>query len=175
MADCRVGKAPDQVLTTYALGSCIGLTLYDPETGAGGLLHFMLPDSSIDPNRAQENPFVFADTGIPRLIAQVCGQGASKRTLVAAIAGAARLLDPERLFDIGSRNHHAARTLLRTAGITLAGKAVGGTCSRRMSLELATGRIRLQENGTVRDLIPATDWKAGGRRASWPPREESES
>ena len=48
MADCRISDTPGQVLATYALGSCIGLAIHDAKAGVGGLLHFMLPDSSID-------------------------------------------------------------------------------------------------------------------------------
>ena len=65
MADCRVGKAPGQVLATYALGSCIGLAVYDPVAAVGGLLHFMLPDSGIDPAGGRDNPYMFADRAFP--------------------------------------------------------------------------------------------------------------
>src|ERR1035438_3159463 len=56
IADCRVGDVPGQILATYALGSCIGLSVYDPTVVVGGLLHFMLPDSTIDSARGRENP-----------------------------------------------------------------------------------------------------------------------
>ncbi len=62
------------MLATYALGSCIGLSVYDPKAAVGGLLHYMLPDSAIDPARSRQNPYMFADTGIPKLLEQVCGQ-----------------------------------------------------------------------------------------------------
>ena len=39
MADLKVAHAPDS-LTTLGLGSCIGLTLYDPVAKVGGLVHF---------------------------------------------------------------------------------------------------------------------------------------
>lgn len=45
MADLKTAKAPN-TLTTLGLGSCIGLTLYDPVTKIGGLVHYMLPDST---------------------------------------------------------------------------------------------------------------------------------
>ncbi len=65
MAGCRIADSPGQVLATYALGSCIGLAVHDAAAGIAGLLHFMLPDSTIDRNRSRENPWMFADTGIP--------------------------------------------------------------------------------------------------------------
>ena len=68
MADCKVGHVAGQILATYALGSCIGLSVYDPKAAVGGLLHYMLPDSGIDPERSRANPYMFADTGIPKLL-----------------------------------------------------------------------------------------------------------
>src|ERR1035438_5866398 len=79
VADCRVSSGPDEVLTTYALGSCIGLAAHDPQASVGGLLHFMLPDSAIDPARGRERPFMFADTGVPMLFEQMAKIGASQR------------------------------------------------------------------------------------------------
>ena len=65
MADMQVTNTPEATLITYALGSCIGVTLYDPSAKVGGLLHFMLPESQLDPQKAQRKPWMFADTGIP--------------------------------------------------------------------------------------------------------------
>ncbi len=65
MTDCRITQVPGQVLTTFASGPCIGLAVHDGSADVGGLLHFMLPDSSTDPRRACAIRFMFADTGIP--------------------------------------------------------------------------------------------------------------
>jgi chemotaxis protein CheD len=159
MADCRVADNPGQVLVTYALGSCIGLTVYDSTAGVGGMLHFMLPDSGVDPARGREKPYMFADTGIPMLIEQVCGRGASKRRLVASAVGAARMMDPENVFDIGRRNHQAVRKILWKAGILLHREEVGGVVSRTIRLEIAAGRLLLQDGSGTRELIPAAPQK----------------
>jgi chemotaxis protein CheD len=155
MGDCRLGDGPDQVLATYALGSCIGLSVHDPMARVGGLLHFMLPDSSIDPARGVQDPYRFADTGIPKLLDQVCGRGASKRRLVVAAVGAASMMDPQNVFDIGRRNYQAMRRLLWKAGLLLQAEAVGGDRSRTVYLEIGTGRLWLREEGRQRDLLPA--------------------
>jgi chemotaxis protein CheD len=165
MADCKVGKIAGQVLATYALGSCIGLTVYDPEAAVGGLLHYMLPDSRIDLARSRENPYMFADTGIPKLLEQVCGQGASKRRLIAHAAGGASIMDPEAIFDIGQRNYLALRKILWKAGILLAGEAVGGAKARTVRLEIGSGRVWLQENGGQKELVASFSQKGGNR---WP-------
>jgi len=67
IADMKVSNNPEVSVITYSLGSCIGLVIYDPVVKVGGILHYMLPESSIDNEKASRNPFMFADTGIPRL------------------------------------------------------------------------------------------------------------
>jgi chemotaxis protein CheD len=164
IADCRIGKVPGQVLATYALGSCIGLAVHDPDTAVGGLLHFMLPDSTIDSVRGRDNPYMFADTGIPLLISGVCGHGASKRRLVVQAIGAAQMMDPQNVFEIGKRNYQAMRRILWKAGILLQAEAIGGMKSRTVRLEIGTGRVSVLEGGEQRDLTPGKPRKGGN---SW--------
>ena len=67
IADMAVSNNQSLTLATYSLGSCIGVTIYDPVAKVGGLLHVMLPESSIDMDKAQRQPAMFMDTGIPAL------------------------------------------------------------------------------------------------------------
>ena len=152
MADCRIGDAPGQVLATYALGSCIGLAVHDAKAGVGGLLHFMLPDSAIDHERGRENPWMFADTGIPMLLDRLCARGASKRRLTVRAAGGASMMDQENVFDIGRRNYLAMRKILWKAGVMVHGEAVGGIRSRTVRLEIGSGKFLIHEGGEVREL-----------------------
>jgi chemotaxis protein CheD len=138
------------VLATFALGSCVGLTAYDPKAGLGGLLHFMLPESAIDPEKGRRNPFMFADTGIPRLIEMLAARGASKHRLVVHAFGGAQMMDDRNVFEIGKRNCLAARKILWKVGVLLSGEVVGGERSRSVKLEIATGRVVLQEAGEER-------------------------
>jgi len=151
MAECRVGDTPGQVLTTYALGSCIGLIVYDPVVAVGGLLHFMLPDSSIHPQRAQRNPSMFADTAVPLLLREVGTRGAIKGRLVAHAAGGARMIGDDRIFEIGRRNYEALLRELARAGLSLAAEAIGGAVARNLQLDIGTGRIWLWEGGMCRN------------------------
>ena len=48
ISDIKISNASDDVIITYALGSCIGISVYDPVAKVGGLLHYMLPDSTLD-------------------------------------------------------------------------------------------------------------------------------
>ncbi len=160
MADCRISRSSGQVLTTYALGSCIGLVIHDPRASVGGLLHFMLPDSGIDPVKAKGKPFMFADTGIPLFLNQLLGQGADKRHLKVHVIGGARMMDREGVFEIGKRNYLAARKILWKFGLLLSGEAVGGMTSRTVRLEVGSGRIHLQESGMKPSVLPPAEGAA---------------
>jgi chemotaxis protein CheD len=151
MADCRVSATQGDEIATYALGSCIGLAVYDPQTRVGGMLHFMLPDSSIG-SEGDRNPYKFADTGVPKLIEEVSQLGASKRRLEIWAAGAASMFQGGG-FEIGKRNHQALRKLLWKAGLLLQGEAIGGNQSRSVRLDIATGNFWVQESGEERKLL----------------------
>jgi chemotaxis protein CheD len=163
VGDCRVSTAPGDEVATYALGSCIGLAVYDPRVRVGGLLHFMLPDSAIAA-RGERNPYKFADTGIPRLIEEVCALGASTGRLQVWAAGAASMLESAGGFEIGKRNHQALRRMLWKAGLLLQGEAAGGNQSRSVRLDIATGSFWVQEGGEERKLLQPG--RKGGDR--WP-------
>lgn len=89
----KVSNNQEDVLITYALGSCIGVAVYDPLVRVGGLLHFMLPDSNLDVDKAKANPAMFADTGIPLLFKSCYRLGAEKHRMVVKVAGGASILD----------------------------------------------------------------------------------
>jgi chemotaxis protein CheD len=159
-ADCKVSGDPDATLVTYGLGSCIALVVRDPATKVSGMLHFMLPDSSIDRAKAEANPYMFADTGIPRLINQVCERGVNKRHLSIWAVGGAQVLDNENCFQIGKRNHLAVRKILWKSGLFVGSEDVGGTLSRTVRLEAGTGRLAIYSDGVQREL-PAGKMSGG--------------
>jgi len=147
VADCQVSGNRDNVLTTYALGSCIAIAIHDPVAGIGGLLHFMLPESAIDRNKAETNPYMFADTGIPLLFRRSFECGANRRRLVVQLAGGAQIMDDEGIFNIGKRNYLAAKKLLWKNGFMIQAEAVGGAVSRTVRLEVGSGKFWLREAG----------------------------
>ena len=136
-------------LVTYALGSCIGVSLYDAKAGVGGLLHYQLPSSSADPQRAAEKPLMFADTGMAWLIAKMEQLGASKRRMRVRMAGAAQMLDDHRIFDIGRRNHAAIRKILWQHGMFIDAEHVGGKTPRTIQLNVGDGTVTLKCNGEI--------------------------
>jgi len=156
VGDCRVSNDPDSELVTYALGSCVAVTIHDPVARVGGLLHFMLPESGLDRDKAQRNPFMFADTGIPLLFHGAYELGAQKRRLVVAAAGGAQMMDQQGVFNIGKRNCLAMRKILWKAGVMVHAEDLGGLASRTVRLEVASGRVSLRGAGErEQDLLAA--------------------
>ncbi len=147
VGDLRVSGNPADVIVTYSLGSCIGLCVHDPSALVGGILHFMLPDSSISADKAAANPYMFADTGIPALFREAYALGASKERITVRAAGGAEILDAAGLFNIGKRNILALRRILLRNGVTLGPSEIGGTVNRTVSMEVATGEIVLKTSG----------------------------
>jgi len=141
ISDCIVTNDAQNSLITYALGSCIAIAIHDRTANVGGLLHFMLPDSSMNRPKAQANPCVFADTGIPVLFQRAYRCGADKRRLAVYLLGGAQIVEASDDFNIGKRNHLAARKILWRAGVIVHGEHVGGNTARTVRLEIATGRV----------------------------------
>lgn len=152
IAEMKVTDKPDDVLVTYSLGSCIGLSLFDPSVGVGGLIHCMLPLSKMDEAKARANPAMFTDTGVLTLLQSVFDMGAERRNLVAKVAGGAMFLDDKKIFCIGERNYTVLRKILWKNNILVSAEDVGGTAPRTMSLYMASGRTTIRSGGVEREL-----------------------
>lgn len=144
VGDLGVSNNPAITLSTYALGSCIALAVYDPVAKAGGLLHLMLPESSISPEKALSQPAMFADTGLPLLFRALFGVKAERGRLRIFVAGGASVLTGNDNFRIGERNIRATQVWLTQQGYGVRGSAVGGTISRTVHLDIGTGSISLK-------------------------------
>lgn len=152
IADFQVCDDPRVELVTYSLGSCIGLTLWDPETQVGGMIHYMLPESSISPDKAKTNPAMFADTGIPLLFRSTYELGAVKKRMVVKVAGGSSLLDDNGTFNIGKRNYASLRKIFWKNGILVDSEDVGGQLSRTLRMNVRTGRTVLRIRGKEIEL-----------------------
>ncbi|MCD9184934.1 MAG: chemotaxis protein CheD [Pyrinomonadaceae bacterium] len=148
IADMKVSKQPDDVLITYALGSCLGIAVYDEVAKVGGLLHVMLPVSTVNPAKAADNPMMFVDTGVPELFKACYKAGAKKERMVVKVAGGASLQNnaDKDQFQIGKRNFIMLRKLLWKNNVLINSFDVGENYSRTMSLDMATGEVVLRIN-----------------------------
>ncbi len=147
VADMAVSNNVDEVLVTYSLGSCIAVIIFDPVARVGGMLHYMLPESSLDPEKAKQNPRMFADTGIATLFKQSYQLGARKEHIVVKVVGGAQILDAAGVFNIGKRNYVAMRKIFWRNNVMITAEHVGGVVNRTVRLEMSTGRVLLKVGG----------------------------
>lgn len=131
-------------LSTYALGSCVAVVAYDPVSKATGLLHIMLPDSAISPDKSITQPAMFADTGLPLLFRSLHGLKGERARLRLFVAGGASVLCDSGVFKIGERNVKTTLGWLSANGFSVRASAVGGTINRTVHIEVGTGNIELK-------------------------------
>ncbi|OPY57250.1 MAG: Chemoreceptor glutamine deamidase CheD [Pelotomaculum sp. PtaU1.Bin035] len=153
IADFKVASQPDRLIT-LGLGSCVGLTLYDPSTRVGGLLHIMLPDSTQFSDVTK--PAKFADLGIPLLISEIRRKGGRVSNLQAKMAGGAQMfsgLNEKFVLNIGERNIAMAKRTLKDLGIVILAEEVGGNRGRTMILDTENGQVIIRTVGVQMKVI----------------------
>jgi chemotaxis protein CheD len=138
LGEAFVSADLEQVLLARPLGSTAALAVHDPASLIGGLVHWMLPDSRLVPGREGRSPCLFADQGIPLLLDALRKEGAGRKGLKCALAGAASLPEGGE-YDVGRRNREIAQRLLKKYGLDLVLEATGGPWVRELSLEVGAG------------------------------------
>lgn len=136
-------------LITYALGSCIGICLWDPLLKIGALVHIMLP---INMEKNRTSPFKYADTGIRLTLTKMEQMGAKRTRIVAKIAGGAKMFNVPgngSLGNIGQRNIESVHQVLRLEGIRLLKEDVGGSAARTLFFDVATGEGTVKIYGNI--------------------------
>ncbi len=156
VGDMAVSNSIEAVLSTYALGSCIGLVAYDPAIRAGGILHLMLPDSAISPDKAAAQPAMFADTGLPEFFRQLASFRTRAPRLRLLIAGGANVMLGHDPFRIGERNLRATVDFLARNRYEVTHSQVGGAHNRTLHLDLANGVVTIKTAGG-REQIPLAE------------------
>jgi chemotaxis protein CheD len=153
IGEFAVSNRPGDVIVTHALGSCIAVCVFDPRAGVAGMLHFLLPESTINPDRARYQPGVFADTGIPLLLDAASQYGLSKkRAIVTLVGGAEMTQQTGSSFATGRRNALAAKNVLWRAGVFVSGQEIGGSGARTLYLSVADGRMEVHNGQTYKEL-----------------------
>jgi chemotaxis protein CheD len=153
MGDMLTSNDAQAVLVTYSLGSCVGISVYDPVAKVGGLLHAMLPDSTINQERASSRPYMFVDTGLPAMFHGVYALGGLKHRLICKLAGGAEFLDEKKIFRIGHRNVEATLAMLERNNVKIAASETGGRESRTVRLDLSNGNLTLDLPGRTPYLL----------------------
>ena len=139
-SEMKISRNPSETLVAFSIGAGIGITVFDPVIGIGGILNYILPDSTgasgVDP---ENTPLMFADTGVPFFLDALFEHGACRDQMKIVVAGGAQILDQSGKFNIGQKNIEALKISLAYYGLNTRHEDVGGTCSRTLSLEIASG------------------------------------
>ena len=141
MGEASAVHAPDRLWSI--LGSCVAVVIYDPHQRIGAMGHIVLPSAA----GRQGNPAKFADTAVPHLLHLLKQKGASGEGLVAKLAGGARMFGKSALMEVGEGNVQAILHALQAARIRVAGKDVGGSRGRRVTLDCSQGSLLVQVLG----------------------------
>ena len=152
IADMKMTRQ-EGTLITYALGSCIGVSFYDPMIKLGALLHIMLPEKS---GAKDGNVFKFADTGIRETLRKLTAFGGSKSRMVCKIAGGAKMFEMKGsggLGNIGERNAQNVKRILMAEGLRVTSEDVGANYARTMLLDVATGNVYVRSAGKPEKML----------------------
>ena len=155
IADCKVSATAAERLITYALGSCLGIVVYDPLAQVAGLLHVMLPTGTIDEAQQRAHPAMFVDSGVPMLFKACYALGAQKSRMRIVVAGGAHVDASVRAdrFKIGLHNARALDSLLCRNGVAVEASDLGGSqISRNLWIDVANGDVTVCVNGVERRL-----------------------
>ena len=152
IGEFAVSNDPDVVVITHALGSCVAVCLWDEDAGVAGLVHVLLPDSRINPQRAETQPGAFADTGIPTLFHEAYRYGVRKERCQVRLIGGADITHANNATggpSVGRRNIQATRAVLWRNGVMVRGEELGGSIPRTVSIAVASGRTQVSTAGHV--------------------------
>lgn len=146
-----VSNSPEDIVRTYALGSCIALILHHPRTKTMGLVHVALPDSLCHDGERRGEGY-YASSAVPLLLNEVrAAAGLHSRSslgIVATLVGGAAVIKIKNPFQIGERILREIQQTLRRFQIPVVKQDVGGTVSRTVSLYIESGAVLVKSPGT---------------------------
>lgn len=152
IADMKMAQNGGELIT-YALGSCIGICLYDASLKLAALIHIMLP---LNMETGRKSPMKYADTGIRETLKKMEEKGAQRARMTAKIAGGAKMFEivgNGSLGNIGQRNIESVRMALKREGVRLVAEDVGGSTARTLIFDVATGQCCVRAYGKPELLI----------------------
>lgn len=142
ISDWKICRGTDSLIT-YALGSCVGICLYDKNSKIAGLSHIMLPDSTAITDGAKTRP-KFADTAIVDMLNAMKAQGATQTGMTAKIAGGAVMFKSSSAqFNIGERNVEAVKKTLAMLGIPIIASDTGLNYGRTVTFFAENGMLEV--------------------------------
>lgn len=144
VGDMAVSNNANVTISTYALGSCVGIVALDPSTQVGGMLHVMLPDSTLTPEKAARQPSMFADTGMRAFLHSLYSMKADRRRLRLFLAGGANVLSGSDFFKIGERNITAVKAIIGRERLHIVREELGGLNNRTLHFKIKDATVEMK-------------------------------
>lgn len=143
ISDLSIVRSPD-ILVTYALGSCVGICLYDKVIKVAGLAHIMLPSSLVS-SEDTLNRMKYADTAIVDMVKRMSIFGARQGRITAKIAGGAQMFAANSaIYNIGERNTKAVVEILQGLAIPIIASDTGKNYGRTVYFNADTGEVQVK-------------------------------
>lgn len=144
IGEYTISNQEEDTIKTYALASCIAVTVYHPKKKAAGMIHIALPCPSLNDQAATNRPYHYAMTGVPLFIKKFCtAYGCLEKELDIKLFGGADSIRKEDMFRIGRKNIAAVKAVLQDKGLRCSTQELGGTNSRTLEMKVATGVISM--------------------------------
>lgn len=138
-----ISNQAGDVIKTYALSSCVAVTVHNPLKKIGGMIHIALPHP-LPAHHSAVKPTYYAALGVPYLIDQMISRyGCSPDELEICVFGGANSVWKNDNFRIGARNLKAVTTILETMHLPYTLSDVGGFLARSVELEVGSGEIKV--------------------------------
>jgi chemotaxis protein CheD len=143
LGEIVISNQKQDILKTYGLGSCIGITVYSTTRRVGGMGHIVLP-RPLDLQSASEKLGYYAVTGVPLLINEICMKyGCTINELEINLFGGAYSVQKNDSFQIGKRNFEEVLRILKTLNIKQVNTEVGGNTSRTIEMDISSGHVKI--------------------------------
>jgi chemotaxis protein CheD len=153
VGEIATSKNPDHVLVT-SLGSCVAVIILAPVIRSAGIAHIALPTSNVNVEQSRTKPGYYADTGIPRLLAEMDKlHGGRRGRLLVKLVGGANIMDPNSTFDIGKRNILAIKKILWENSLGVLVEDIGEDISRNVRVSVDTGKVVVKTLGKERVVL----------------------
>lgn len=143
MGEYIVTDGEEDVIRTFALASCVAVTVYSRQRKAAGMIHVVLP-APLGTKDVRDRPGYFAETGIPLLVNTICKKyGCAREELDIHMYGGAESALDQDVFRVGKKNIDAVQQALLRMGLTIRKADLRGNESRTIAMEVKTGRVEV--------------------------------
>ncbi|MFA5099796.1 MAG: chemotaxis protein CheD [Candidatus Omnitrophota bacterium] len=141
MGKMELAQAPDRIITR-GLGSCLGITVYDPVKKTGAMVHPMLPD--MDKSKIKNNPSRFVNSGIHLALQELEKKGCFRSRLEVKMFGGAHMfsfINTDSALNVGQKNIEMAQAVFKELNLKILVEEVGGTFGRTIELDTESGKV----------------------------------